>query len=295
MFYLPFVIILITYICINNTDFMKYRIIILAIFMAPVFILAQDSIYVRQTIPEKLLQDAGYFGRDALGFFTAPARFSGTDWLYTAGAVGGTYLLMQTDEEFKERFSRSSSSTLNKDFWDVPTYYGYIAPANVITLSVYAAGLFSGDDNIRTTGRLAFEAISISGISVMAVRYIFGRSRPFFNDPHKFNWFESRNEIQSFPSGHTVVAFAMSTVFAERIDNIWARIGFYGMATLTGCARIRNNQHWFSDVVTGAALGIGAGLYVLKMEKERGNPEAEQTGGVVIYPGYNKMYISFRF
>jgi hypothetical protein len=256
---------------------------------------AQDSVNAKESIPDKILGDAAIFGKDALGFFTAPARFSAAEWAYTAGTAGSIYLLMSVDPAAKREFSKSTASTLNKDFWDVPTYYGYIAPANVISLSVYAAGLFSGNDEIRKTGRLAFEAISISGISVMAVRYVFGRSRPVANDFRKFNWLETRNDIQSFPSGHTVVAFAMSTVFAEQIDNIWARIGFYGMAALTGCARIRNNQHWLSDVVTGAALGLGAGFYVLNREKERENPGASSTSGVSVFPSFNSVNLRVEF
>ena len=77
-----------------------------------------------------------------------------------------------------------------------------------------------GADDIRITGRLLFESISISGVSVIAVRFIAGRSRPFSEDgPWKFNGFRTDNTFQSFPSGLVTVAFALSTVFAERIDN----------------------------------------------------------------------------
>jgi membrane-associated phospholipid phosphatase len=275
---------------------MKYKIVVF-ILLVSFNAIAQDSTGNSTTLFDKFTEDVGIFGEDAFGFFTAPARFSGTDWLYAAGAAGGSFLLLSVDAGAKRSLGRKSANTLNQDFWDIPTYYGYIGPANVISLTVYAAGLFTGEDNIRTTGRLAFEAISISGISVMAIRYIFGRSRPYYNEgPRKFNWFEASNEIQSFPSGHTVVAFAMSTIFAEQIDNIWARIGFYGMAALTGFARVHNNQHWLSDVITGAALGMGAGFYVLNKEEERTSPASGKKGkSLTIFPGINGINLKLQF
>jgi membrane-associated phospholipid phosphatase len=274
---------------------MNYRIFIIILLIAGNSF-AQDSASGGPTLFDKFTEDLGYFGEDAFGFFSAPARYSGTEWLYAAGTVGASYLLISADNGIRNKIGRNTAYTLNQDFWDIPTYYGYIGPANVLSLGIYAAGLFSGDDDVRTTGRLAFEAISISGISVIGIRYIFGRSRPYYNEgPRKFYWFEPSNEIQSFPSGHTVVAFAMSTVLAERIDNIWARIGFYGMAALTGYARVYNNQHWFSDVITGAALGIGAGLYVLKKEEERTNPGSSDGPGIIITPGPGRLDIRLEF
>jgi len=131
-------------------------------------------------------------------------------------------------------------------------------------------GLVSGLDEVRIYGRLLLTGITTGGITVMALRTIFGRSRPYSGKgPWDYNWFTTDNEIQSFPSGHTVVAFTVSTIFAERIDTFWSRIIFYSLATLTGTARVLNNQHWLSDVLVGAAIGIGAGWDAVRRERER--------------------------
>jgi hypothetical protein len=223
-----------------------------------------------QSILEKLGEDGMLFLEDAGSYFTAPLRFSGSDWFLTAGVAGGTMGLMAIDEDMKELLGSENQQTLNDDFWDIPTSYGIVAYANAFSLVLYTGGLASGSDDLRRTGRLLFESLSYSGITVMALRYTFGRSRPYpGNSPWDFNWFETSNEIQSFPSGHTTVAFAMSTVLAEEIGGIWARIAFYGMATMTGYARVRNNQHWFSDVVAGAGLGLLSGFHVINRERER--------------------------
>jgi hypothetical protein len=41
------------------------------------------------------------------------------------------------------------------------------------------------------------------------------------------------------------------------------------MASLTAYARVINNQHFLSDVVWGALLGFGTGIYVVNKEEGR--------------------------
>jgi membrane-associated phospholipid phosphatase len=229
--------------------------------------LASDS---TQTIPAVFVSDVNIALEDAGSFFTAPFRFSGTEWIYAGAVAGGTPLLMSLDESVRRKVSRHVTSSINGDFWDIPTRYGVVTYANVLSVAAYATGLFVGSDELRVTGRLMFESLSLAGVSVITIRYIAARSRPYSGDgPWKFHGFTWNNEIQSFPSGHTTVAFALSTVIAERFDNVWARVGFYGMATLTAFARVHNNQHWMSDVVIGAGLGIAAGFHVVAREEER--------------------------
>lgn len=62
----------------------------------------------------------------------------------------------------------------------------------------------------------------------------------------------------SFPSGHTATAFVSAEfLLREYIDvSPWIGIAGYGAAFLTGYLRMYNNKHWFSDVLSGAGIGI---------------------------------------
>lgn len=65
--------------------------------------------------------------------------------------------------------------------------------------------------------------------------------------------------LNSFPSGHTVEAFALATFFYNEYGNKhskWVSFGGFAIATTTGVMRILNGRHWISDVVAGAGVGI---------------------------------------
>lgn len=256
---------------------------------------ATDSTTTRRSLSAIVADDARVFLEDGAYFFTSPLRFNTRDWLYVGAAAGGSLAIMSVDGELKKRIGRETEKTLNNDFWDIPTRYGVVQYANIFAVGTYASGLFIGNEDIRVTGRLLFESLSFSGSLVMVMRYVAGRSRPYDdNSPWDFNGFQWSNRFQAFPSGHTTVAFALSAVLAERIDNIWARIGFYGLASLTAFARVYNNQHWMSDVVVGAGAGLAAGLVVVSRERERESGNAGGIGKFGLYPYAGGVRLVFR-
>ncbi len=66
---------------------------------------------------------------------------------------------------------------------------------------------------------------------------------------------------QSFPSGHTLSAFASATVLSAFYPE--ARVVFYAAATATGVNRVVKHQHFLSDVVAGGLLGHLMALFLL--------------------------------
>ncbi len=88
-----------------------------------------------------------------------------------------------------------------------------------------------------------------SGLLTMSVTYV---SKAIINEdrPHQGE--------QSFPSGHTALAFASATFLHKEYGHISPLISIAGYATATqvGVYRILNRRHWVSDVIAGAAVGI---------------------------------------
>ncbi|MCS7245954.1 MAG: phosphatase PAP2 family protein [candidate division WOR-3 bacterium] len=100
----------------------------------------------------------------------------------------------------------------------------------------------------------------ISGALVLCMKTIFGRSRPYMNEGSlSFKPFNLKNDYQSFPSGHTIIAFTTASYLSNKFKNKVFSIFVYSLATGVGLARIYKDQHWLSDVIGGATLGILVG------------------------------------
>jgi len=63
---------------------------------------------------------------------------------------------------------------------------------------------------------------------------------------------------RSFPSGHTATAFVGAEFMRQEFSESSPWYGYvgYSMATATGALRMMNDQHWLSDVLAGAGVGI---------------------------------------
>ena len=109
----------------------------------------------------------------------------------------------------------------------------------------------SGYESRSSWGRmLTSDALSVAVMSaaVNGVKYSVGRLRP---DGSRHN---------SFPSGHTATAFMTATMLHKEYGwkSPWFSIGGYTAAAVTGVSRLMNNRHWMTDVMAGAAIGIGS-------------------------------------
>jgi len=62
----------------------------------------------------------------------------------------------------------------------------------------------------------------------------------------------------SLPSQHTAMAFVAATFLDHELGSVspWISVSGYAAASWVGIARIANNDHWTSDVLMGAAVGI---------------------------------------
>ena len=81
--------------------------------------------------------------------------------------------------------------------------------------------------------------------------------------PFHFDAFSISARFASFPSGHTVTAFATALAlgwFAPRL-----RWPLFALAVLIGLSRVGVGAHYPSDVLAGAALGLGSTLLLRRM------------------------------
>ena len=153
--------------------------------------------------------------------------------------------------------------------------------STIIGLSMYAAGRLSSNDRLAAVGLHGTEALLLGAAAGTVMKDIFGRARPFVDTtgPNPDDWqigrgFKRGSNYQSFPSGHTLSAFAAAGAVTAETRAYWPAATYfligplmYGGATVVGLSRMYNNRHWASDVVMGAAIGTFAGMKVVRYSR----------------------------
>ncbi len=248
--------------------FNKTGIIIFLMFLNVSQIFSGDSVKVHKPgIWDDILYDTKVFITDGAVFYTAPFRFNSKEWLYTGAGIMGLGVIMTQDKNLHGTLSKGHKEG---DFWSIVKNGGDIKYAGIGSGAVYLTGLISRNKDIRETGRMLLQSLVYSGSVTVLLKTVSGRSRPYYsNSQYDFSWFETPEEKRAFPSGHATVAFAVSTVLAEKINTWWARTFFYSLASLTAYSRIHDNQHWVSDVILGSVIGFGSGYFIVHTNENR--------------------------
>jgi membrane-associated phospholipid phosphatase len=103
---------------------------------------------------------------------------------------------------------------------------------------------------------LLFSAVAIPGLVTDLVKALVGRARPkslYAGSGLGFDPLTLKAASQSFPSGHTTVAFAAAVVLGAFMPRL--RIPLFGLAALVGISRIVLGVHFPSDAIAGALIG----------------------------------------
>ena len=206
----------------------------------------------------------GYF-TDTGKMLASPVKWDGRDWLKAGLVIGATSGLFFAETDIKNFAQRNQSPTGDKvaavgDVLGNPLYA--LPPLGLF----YLYGHLSDDPKARQTSLLAVESLAISNIFTWTLKLAVQRPRPFTGEASTtWNGPSLKIANYSFPSGHTTTAFSIATVLAEEYDNNpYVPPIAYGLATLTGLARIYDNKHWASDVFIGGAIGYFVGKAVVR-------------------------------
>ncbi|MGH7527809.1 MAG: phosphatase PAP2 family protein [Gemmatimonadales bacterium] len=119
----------------------------------------------------------------------------------------------------------------------------------------YLAGRLTGNHALSRVALRAGGAAIVAGGLTTALKYAIGRSRPYQGGEADADQFRPFSGWNSFPSGHTTLAFAVATAIADETSDRWSDAALYGVATLTAFARVNDDRHWTSDVLVGALIG----------------------------------------
>lgn len=200
--------------------------------------------------------------------------FTSRDAWIAGGFVAGTLLLFPFDRKAAESLQDQGTQT-NRFMRHQATNVRLVAEsAYIIGGSLYAVGRLTGNRDMADLGLHGTEAIVVGMTVTTLAKGILGRARPLVDttNPSDFELMRgfAKEEYRSFPSGHTLTAFAAASAVTAETGRWWPKqqllIGtaMYGGATLVGLSRMYNNKHWASDVMMGAAIGTFAGRKIVR-------------------------------
>lgn len=175
-----------------------------------------------------------------------------------------------------------STTLLHAQYTNGTAGRSFFIEDEILRLVPPAAGLGLGLLGVEASHpfKERFVATATSGFfvvgSVYALKHFVDRERPL------------GERMDSFPSGHAAIAFWGAEIVREEYGWGWG-IGAYAVAGGVAALRLYHNQHWPTDVLAGAAIGVlGAriGYWLLPWERRlfRWDQQSSQT---VIHPTYS--------
>ena len=181
--------------------------------------------------------------------------------LYALGLIGvGVLQLLYTQESLMQWVNVHNSPSADV-FFTYVTYFGDGAFFVIVCLILLIYN--------RRVGAMAWASFALSSLTSLFLKLVVfpDRLRPlkyFEHSTYQYRVIEGLNiySYNSFPSGHTLSAFALFSLLAfidERRGRGWF---FFTLAFLTGYSRVYLFQHFVEDAYVGSLIGTTASILV---------------------------------
>jgi membrane-associated phospholipid phosphatase len=166
--------------------------------------------------------------------------FTPTNGIIAGVGGAGSLIVHPHDRDIQRHISEADGS--RHDFFHPGAVLGDGYTQAGIALGAYVVGRASHHARLGALGADLLDAQAVNGVLTQGLKLSVDRSRP-------------TGSKHSFPSGHTSATFATAQVIAEHFG--WkAAAPFYALGGYVSVSRLVDNEHWTSDVIFGAALGM---------------------------------------
>lgn len=192
--------------------------------------------------------------------------------------IGSAFITGLLADELINNSIQQNNSSILESYFNTMNYLGDGTVVLPLLAVPWLTGYLTKNEKLQRTSERAFKSAIVSGAITELIKVSTGRSRPYMgNGAYDYELFRLEGtDYKSFPSGHTSLAFAIFTPFAETYSE-W----FYLIPISVGISRMYKNKHWLSDVELGAAIGYFSGRYFQYRDK-----------AIVLFTG-NSLVIKF--
>ncbi len=208
----------------------------------------------RRNTPSPIL---GLFFRNKSRFFMVPCVV-----FFLLGAAG---ILVFEKGEMVMALNRISNEPLDVFFLIVST----ISHGSFLALVALLLAFYKFRWSVLALGNLAWAAILTNLFKKVFFQLA---SRPlhyfYYDDFSRFLYDAPLTYYNSFPSGHTMAAFAFCTILAVLINRKSAGLILFLAVLLAGVSRVYLLQHFFVDIWGGALLGFLVTFLTVWLDKK---------------------------
>ncbi|WPO89263.1 phosphatase PAP2 family protein [Chryseobacterium sp. HR92] len=211
----------------------------------------------------------------------APFKLKGRQFIIPGALI--TYGVLATETKW---FKKVNFDTRNEIMEDHPTfrttidnYTQFLPGAAVFALQAFGV---KGESSVKKELIVYAMSIGISTAIVIPTKRLTKQERP------------DGSNNQSFPSGHTAIAFASAEFLRREYWNVspWIGVAGYAVAAGTGILRMYNNKHWLGDVAAGAGVGILSTTLSYWLYDRVHIGGKNKKNQVFIFPGYSNNQFS---
>ena len=134
-----------------------------------------------------------------------------------------------------------------------------------LPVGLLAAGYLKDDAALKREGfNAAVTTFATYGVGFVLKKAV-DRDRPFIEHPHIKNYREFSGG--SFPSGSTALAFSTATSLSLSYPKWYVIVPSALYASTVGYSRLHLGAHYPSDVLAGAAIGMGTAFASRKLNQ----------------------------
>ena len=142
------------------------------------------------------------------------------------------------------------------DYWKFTSNSDYFISFG-IPATFLATGIITHDPQLKRKSLEVFGAIIVELAISEAMKVSFNRMRPGEKYPDEIFPYRKIHG-KSFPSGHSSLAFSAAASLSIQCRKWYVTVPAYIWAASVGYSRVYLGEHYPSDVLGGAAVGIGS-------------------------------------